>query len=93
VDMSDTELDRIERLLEPLAASEACSPHVKEAVRRFNASVEQERSRLDAARAAYRESGAVPVEVAVALQAVAVMYSVERDRIVQRFRFVPVVGD
>jgi hypothetical protein len=69
--------------------SEACSSEVKDAARRFNVRLEQERSALDSARAAYREFGSMSLEVDVTLKAMAVMFSVERERIAQRFRFVP----
>jgi hypothetical protein len=37
-------------------------------------------------------SGSLPVDVAIALEAAAIMLTVERDRIVRRFHFVPLRG-
>lgn len=53
--MTDAELDRIDTALRPLGASGACSSEVKDAVRRFNARLERERSMLARARAAFRD--------------------------------------
>ncbi len=89
--MTNVELDRIETALRPLAVSEACSSEVKDAVRRFNVHLEQERSALDSARATCREFGSVSLELDVTLKAMAVMFTVERERIVRRFRFVPLL--
>jgi hypothetical protein len=91
MEMSSADLDRIDSVLTPLVASDACSDDAKAAVQRFNAQIEQERSRLGAARARLGASGSLPVELAVALEAAVVMLAVERDRIVRRFR-VPLRG-
>lgn len=90
--MSSADLDRIDRVLTPLVASAPCSDDANAAVQRFNAQIEQERSRLGAARARLAASGSLPVDVAVSLEAAAVMLTVERDRIVRRFQFVPLRG-
>jgi hypothetical protein len=87
--MSSAKLDRVECVLRPLAVSKTCSAEAKEAVRRFNAQIEQERSKLEAARAAYGPCGSFPKELQVALAAAAVMFEVERERITRRFCFVP----
>ena len=92
MEMSSAELDRIEGMLTPLTVSDGCSDDAKDAVRRFNAKIEQERSRLGAARATLGESGSLPSDIAVALRAAAVMFTVERERIVRRYRFVPLRG-
>jgi hypothetical protein len=90
--MSIMELDGIGHALKPLVVSDACSSYVKDAVRRFNARLGQERARLEGARATREQSGSVPLEVEVALKAYAVMFAVERERMMRRFRFVPLLA-
>ena len=92
--MSNDELDRIDVTLRLLSVPEICSPHAKAAIGRFNARIEQERSRVHVARASLGDSGSLPLDLEVVLRAAAVMFTVERERIARRFRFVPLrVGD
>ncbi|HET9597435.1 MAG TPA: hypothetical protein VFP65_17735 [Anaeromyxobacteraceae bacterium] len=78
--MSPEELDRIEHELKILSAAEA-RPDACEAIQRYNAEIERHRAAIAAA----RREGAVKPEVEVELRAAAILYAVERERLVRRF--------
>jgi hypothetical protein len=87
--MTSEELCHIDAELRPLSISVECCDDAHAAVGRFNARIEHERTRLHDARASLDGTGSLPLDLEVVLRAAAVMFKVERERIAQRFRFVP----
>jgi len=79
--MTPEELDRIDHELRSLSVADA-RPDVCETIQRYNAEIERHRAIIAAA----RQAGVVQPELAVELRAAAVLYAVERERLVRRFR-------
>ena len=85
--MTSEDLDSIDRALAELLLS----PHdgypagARGAALGFNAQIERERSRVEAARRMRAEAGAVAPGLDVELRAAAVMLVAERERVVRRW--------
>ena len=83
--MTTQDLDRIDRELSALDAQGASCAEAKRAALRFNAQLEQERARLKGARATQGRARPIPMKLEIELRAAAVMYGVERERVVRRW--------
>jgi hypothetical protein len=84
--MTSEELDSIDHALSALAIHDGFCAGAKAAALRFNARVQQERSRCEGARATHEQARAVPADLEIELRAAAIMYVVERERIAARWR-------
>jgi hypothetical protein len=78
--MSLEELDRIEHELKILSMADARADAC-DAIQRYNTEIERHRATIAAA----RQAGMVRPEIEVELRAAAVLYAVERERLVRRF--------
>jgi hypothetical protein len=84
--MTSEDLDCIDGAFSALVVDESCSAGAKSAALRFNARIEQERSRFSGAGATRARAGEVSAELEIELRAAAAMFAVERDRIVRLWR-------
>jgi hypothetical protein len=80
------DLDCIDRALSLLLIHDGYSAEAKSAALRFNSRIQQERSRFEGARAMHEQGRAVSPDVEIELRASAVMYTVERERIVRLWK-------
>ncbi len=81
--MTTQDLDCIDRALSVLVIGDGYCAGAKSAAQRFNSQIQQERSRLKCARATHEQARRVSPDVEIELRASAVMYVVERERIVR----------
>jgi hypothetical protein len=81
--MTTGDLDCIDRALSVLVIHDGYSTGAKSAALRFNSQIQEERSRFECARATHEHARAVSLVVEIELRASAVMYEVERERIVR----------
>jgi hypothetical protein len=81
--VTNEDLDGIDRALSPLVLGVGNTAQAIDVATRFNASVEQARSSLAAARAAHEQGRSVDSDVEVRLKAYALMFAGERERIVR----------
>jgi hypothetical protein len=84
--MTTEDLTGIDRALSALVIHDGYSAGAKSAALRFNAQIDEERSRFERARAIHERAGAVSPDVEIELRASAAMYLAERERIVRRWR-------
>lgn len=83
--MTIEDLDRIDRDLKVLVVRPADTARARNIALTFNAEVQQARARLACVRTTHAESRVISPELAVELEAYAVMYAVERERIVRQW--------
>lgn len=83
--MTEDELDRIEKALVRLVVAEPVTARVRTIADHFNAQVDAARARVEAAREARARAGSISSEERNELQAYAVMYAEERERLVRQW--------